>query len=163
VTALLTRRRVAIACIVAALAGQVVLPFLHAIVHGLEAAAETRAHAGAWRVEPTGAARHDAHPSRHAPGHGHAHGHEHEHEHEHLPGRPAGAPRPHHHHPGDERGGHGTHAPEHLTVTLVPAPPVVVPPSDQRVARVHTDHEVESIALPPVPSRDHNRGPPVVT
>jgi len=145
VTAPHARRRIAIACIVAALAGQIVLPGLHAIVHRLEAAAAGATQEKRWRVKPSKVARRDSDRRDHG----------HDHPHDHRKGE-------HHHHPGDERGGHGSNAPEHLTFMLVAAAPAVVPPSYQLAASVELERHVASIALAPGPSRRHNRGPPLV-
>jgi hypothetical protein len=140
------RRHTAIACVIAALAVQIVLPCLHAIVHQLEDAV-ARAHARRWRVEGSRTAAHRHH-------HDHEHG---DHTHEHGPRE-----RPRHEHPGDERGRHGVDAPEHLHAMLLPAAMVIVPPPFRPASKSDVRIDVASVAPAPTPTRDHNRGPPRV-
>lgn len=114
------RRRLAVVCIVAAIAGQVVLPAMHAVVHGLEAAV-ARAKAERWRVE--GGQRERQRQSVHVNDHDHDHDRDHD-------GRGG------HRHPGDGNGEHGAQAPEHLAAVLVPSVPVLVVPPAIRFERV---------------------------
>lgn len=96
------RRSAATACLVAIALAIGAVPGLHAVVHYLEDHAE--APSRRWRVEPSKRA------AKRAP-HGHDHGHGHR----------------HHHHDGDERGGHGRGAPEHLGVAILEASPPALP------------------------------------
>lgn len=138
-------------CIVAALAAQVVVPAMHAIVHGIEVAV-SRAHASRWRVE----GRREGAPER-----AHEHHHDHSHDghdgHGHRHDR-----RGRHEHPGDRPGEHGARAPEHLTALIVGTPPVVVPPNFAVVAYRQTITRSGSVVPAPSPSCNHNRGPPRV-
>jgi hypothetical protein len=137
------RRQVAFACVVTALAGQVVLPSLHVLVHRLEAEL-ARASRPRWRVEATPAVSDES-----ADAAGHAHG-----------GRPH---RERHRHPGDDRGGHGVGAPEHLDALLASPAPVVPLPGYRRAAQLPPPGCRGSVATAPAPARPNSRGPPVVS
>jgi hypothetical protein len=126
------RRSLAAICVVAALASQIALPAMHALVHALEEAVQ-RAHAKRWRVEG----------ARAAGGEREEHGHGHRHE-----------------HPGDRRGEHGANAPEHLTLAILQpeAPAIPTPAEDHQSA---APPPLRSIATASAPVRDHGiRGPP---
>ena len=96
----------AVVCVVAALAAQIVVPALHATVHALERGV-ARAKADRWRVEGAGRVAREEREREH----GHSHGARH-----------------HHEHPGDRPGEHGVHAPEHLNALIVPTAAPVIPP-----------------------------------
>jgi hypothetical protein len=64
VTTLGHRRALAVICVAAALAGQIALPAMHALVHALEEAVQ-RAHAKRWRVEGENAEEKNGHGHRH--------------------------------------------------------------------------------------------------
>ena len=125
------RRALAAVCVAAALASQIAVPALHAVVHALEDAV-ARAHARRWRVEGVKAGEEHEHEG---------HGHRHE-------------------HPGDRPGEHGANAPEHLTLAIVEPPAPAIPPVALR-HRSAEPPPLRSIAAAASPPRAHGiRGPP---